>query len=168
MLTLIGRTALAEPTDPSLRLRVQYEVRPCELADAPQLGELYFNAYDPGIACATLPEAVADIEATFAGEYGPLWTEASLAALTQDGEMAAAVLVVSRAPWDGTPDCPFIIEVFTAHAHRRRGLAEALVGASMHVAADAGDEGMALRVAGSNIQAIGLYRKLGFLEWTPA
>jgi ribosomal protein S18 acetylase RimI-like enzyme len=27
---------------------------------------------------------------------------------------------------------------------------------------------MALRVAGSNIQAIGLYRKLGFLEWTPA
>lgn len=68
MLTLIGRTALAGPTDPSLRLRVQYQVRACELADAPQLGELYFNAYDRGIACATLPEAVADIEATFAGE----------------------------------------------------------------------------------------------------
>ncbi|MFT4039465.1 MAG: hypothetical protein QM692_14855, partial [Thermomicrobiales bacterium] len=53
------------------------ELRPCTPADAAALARLYFAAYPPGVACATLEEAEADIAATFGGEYGPLWLAAS-------------------------------------------------------------------------------------------
>ena len=138
-----------------------YAVRACSPADVERLGDLYFDSYDPGEASATRAEAVADIRATFAGDYGELWPEASLVATTADGHLVAAIQVVRRAPWPDTPDCPFVIELFTARTHRRRGLARALVVGALTVV---GDRSLALRVAAGNDAAQGLYRGLGFRE----
>src|SRR3990170_4840842 len=83
-----------------------YSLRPPTCDDAPALAALYFAAYPPGVACATLAAAQEEIRATFAGAYGDLWPEASaliehhsstgIAAPT----LAAAILTVHRAPWE--------------------------------------------------------------------
>jgi N-alpha-acetyltransferase 10/11 len=146
------------------RLPPDYIVRPCDRSDAAPLGAVYFDAYDPGIASATLQEAVDDIEASFAGSYGALWDEGTRL-VTREDVIVAAVLTVSRAPWDDVPDCPFIIELFTARAHRRRGLAAHLVGEVLAAAAQVDEAGVALRVERGNRAAIELYASLGFVPW---
>jgi ribosomal protein S18 acetylase RimI-like enzyme len=151
---------LPAPTTPA-----GYLLRPCRPGDAEQLGELYFHSYDPGRACATLPEAVADIRAAFAGDYGELWPAASLVATTAEQHVVAAIQVVGRAPWPDTPDCPFAIELFTARRHRRHGLARSLVLGALHVLARADRPELALRVAVDNHPALALYRRLGFRDW---
>jgi ribosomal protein S18 acetylase RimI-like enzyme len=102
------------------------------------------------------------MEAAFAGEYGELWLEASLVATNDDAALVSAIQVVHRAPWDDTPDCPFVIELFTARAHRRRGLGRALMMRAMDVVAEAGQRTIALRVHPENMPALSLYRRLGF------
>jgi N-alpha-acetyltransferase 10/11 len=102
------------------------------------------------------------MEATFAGAYGALWQEASRVATNDDAAIVAAIQVVHRAPWDDTPDCPFVIELFTARAHRRRGLGRALMLGAMGVVAQAGHTNIALRVHPENMPALSLYRRLGF------
>lgn len=87
--------------------------------DTIALGVLYFDSYPPGIADSTPEEATADIAASFAGDYGELWLEASPVAATDDG-LVGAVLTVRQAPWSDTPDGPFVIELFTAPDHRRK------------------------------------------------
>lgn len=163
MLTLIAdrppetRTAPPHP----------YEVRPARRSDTERLGALYLVAYDPGVAAAHLDHAVADIRASFAGEYGLLWEEASPVA-SLDGELVAAVLTVRRAPWPDTPDHPFVIETFTAPDHRRRGLARALLSVTFDAVAGSDDGGcLALRVDPANTAALALYRSLGFRIWEP-
>lgn len=136
-----------------------YAVRACSPEDVGPLGDLYFDSYDPGEASATREEAVADIRAAFAGDYGELWPAASLVATTAGGEPVAAIQVVRRAPWPDTPDCPFVIELFTARAHRRHGLARALIAGALAVV---GRTGLALRVSAGNTAALRLYRDLGF------
>ena len=143
-----------------------YRLRPCRADDIEQLGRLYFDCYDPGQACSDLPEAVADIRAAFAGDYGPLWPAASPVATALDGQVVAAILVVDNAPWPDTPDCPFAIELFTARAHRRQGLARSLVLGALTVIADTGPPHLALRVSPDNHAALTLYHVLGFRNWT--
>ncbi len=132
-----------------------------EQADAVGVGRLYFDAYEAGEACATLEEALADVEASFAGEYGELWPPATLL-IEQGGDVVAAVMTVRRAPWDDTPPCPFIIELFTDRSHRRRGLGRGLVGAVSTAAAVAGESCVGLRVMSHNHAAVSLYASLGF------
>jgi len=137
-----------------------YALRACSPGDVEPLGDLYFASYDPGRASATREEAVADIRSAFAGGYGELWPEASLVATTTAaGDPVAAIQVVRRAPWPDTPDCPFVIELFTARAHRRRGLARALIVAALDAV---GHTEIALRVSADNHAALALYRGLGF------
>lgn len=143
-----------------------YAVRPCRRSDTEALGRLYFDAYEPGMACATVEEAVADIRASFEGEYGPLWPAAS-PVLHHQSNLVAAVLTVRRAPWDDTPDCPFIIELFTAPAFRRRGLARELVNRCLAAAAHEAEPAVALRVGADNAAARTLYESLGFRVWVP-
>jgi N-alpha-acetyltransferase 10/11 len=149
------------------RIPPGYTARECRRTDIDALGRMYFEAYDPGQACASLAEAVADVEASFAGEYSPLWPGASPMLVTDQQQPAAAIMVVERAPWPDTPDCPFIIELFTARAHRRRGLGRWLIRAAMDAVATANRDQLALRVASDNDAALGLYRSLGFRQWTP-
>jgi N-alpha-acetyltransferase 10/11 len=131
-------------------------LRPPAVEDAPLLGKLYFEAYDAGVAAATEREALEDIELTFAGEYGVL--APNLSRLAWDGDqLVGALLVVERAPWPDTPDCPFIIELFTARSHRRQGIAKVLLSVCADVT-------VALRVQGDNVAALALYRSTGFGE----
>lgn len=140
-------------------------LRPSRPTDLESLGALYFHSYEPGQACASLAEATADIRAAFAGEYGELWPQASLVAVTADRQIIAAIQIVKRAPWPDTPDCPFIIELFSARAHRRRGVARSLVLGALTVLANAGRPQLALRVSADNHPALHLYRSLGFQDW---
>jgi N-alpha-acetyltransferase 10/11 len=132
--------------------------------DIDELGRVYFEAYDPGTSWPTVEQATADVRSAFEGEYGELWKEASQVVALDDA-VVAAVLTVRRPPWDDTPDCPFIIDLFTDRAHRRRGLARALIGSVLSQAASAGESGVALRVRPDNMPALDLYGSLGFRVW---
>ncbi len=133
-------------------------------SDRDDLGRLYFEAYGPGVACATLPEAVDDIEAAFGGHYGAFWFEAS-PVIEHDSAIVAAIQTVHRAPWRDTPDGPFIIELFTNRSYRRRGLARHLLLHCMATLHRAGAMTVALRVEDDNAPARNLYESLGFKEY---
>jgi glyoxylase-like metal-dependent hydrolase (beta-lactamase superfamily II)/GNAT superfamily N-acetyltransferase len=135
------------------------EVRTARPDDAEELARLYFAAYPAGVAAASAQEARADIDASFAGDYGPLLADASLVAI-QDGRLVGGVLTVERAPWDDVPSCAFVIELFVEAAVRRRGIGGHLLG---HAMAAVGGP-IALRVAADNAEARGLYGRLGFRE----
>jgi ribosomal protein S18 acetylase RimI-like enzyme len=141
-------------------------VRRTNPADLNQLANLYFEAYDPGIACDSLEEAAGDIEASFQGEYGEYWYEAS-PVVEANGRVVSAAMTVHRAPWDDTPDCPFIIELFTARDHRRMGLARMVVEHCLATIGASGETAVALRVAEDNTTARALYDSLGFTTWQP-
>lgn len=162
MPTLIAQTGDFPVT--TRRLPPEFETRPRQPSDIPALGRVYFGAYPMGVAETTLDDATKDIAATFDGRYGELWPEASPVVETA-GKLVCAVLTVRRAPWDDIPDCPFIIEVFTAGEHRRRGLARAALTHVAAVISAAGENTMALRVGTDNVAALSLYRSLGFHAW---
>ena len=143
-----------------------FDVRPCGPSDLHQLGGLYFEAYDPGIACDTLDEAIADIEASFQGDYGEFWYQAS-PVIEANGRIVSAVMTVRQAPWDDTPDGPFIIELFTARDYRRRGLARLVIRHCLNTIRQAGETTVALRVAANNTPARNLYQSLGFAATPP-
>lgn len=135
------------------------EVRTARPDDADELARLYFAAYPEGAAAASIEEARADIDASFAGDYGPLLADASLVAIEGD-RLIGAVLTVERAPWDDVPSCAFVIELFVDAAVRRRGIGGHLLG---HAMAAVGGP-IALRVAADNEEARALYAGLGFRE----
>lgn len=125
-------------------------------ADTEGLGRLYYVAYEPAVA-ESEAAAIEDIRITFEGSYGPLDLAGSRLAVAGD-ELIGAVLVVDRAPWPDTPDCPFIIELFTSPRWRRRGLATALLTTCIahHPTR------YALNVLPGNTPALNLYKHLGF------
>ncbi|WP_104087482.1 GNAT family N-acetyltransferase [Arthrobacter sp. GMC3] len=160
MVTLIARTAPLER-----ELKTTY--RSAKESDLPRLGELYFTAYEPGVAGDSVQAAIEDIKASMAGKYGKFLDSASHVALDEDGKIVAAVLVVEHAIGDDTPDAPFIIELITDRQHRRRGLAEDLVLATMDTLFNEGQQDVALRVKESNSAALALYLSLDFRRWSP-
>ncbi|RZU12352.1 acetyltransferase (GNAT) family protein [Kribbella rubisoli] len=131
-------------------------LRPPAVADAVALGRLYFEAYEPGVAAESEQDALDDINLTFEDGYGVLSPALSLLAWADD-QLVGALLVVERAPWPDTPDCPFIIELFTARSHRRRGIARLLLTCCAGTT-------VALRVDEGNAPALALYRDLGFRD----
>ncbi|WP_432641423.1 GNAT family N-acetyltransferase [Arthrobacter polaris] len=102
-----------------------------------------------------------------AGKYGNFLPEASHVALDEAGRIVAAVLVVERALGNDTPDAPFIIELITDREHRRRGLAEDLVLATLDTLFNEGQKDVALRVESTNSAALALYLSLDFHRWSP-
>lgn len=130
-------------------------LRPPAVADAVVLGKLYFDAYEPGVAAETEHDALDDINLSFEGGYGVLDLTLSRLAWAGD-QVVGALLVVERAPWPDTPDCPFIIELFTARSHRRQGIGRMLLNVCSNVT-------IGLRVADDNTPALALYRSAGFI-----
>ncbi len=157
LLTLVADTR--RRTDAALP--AGYAGGPAHSADVEALGRLYFAAYEPGVAGETVAEAIADVRATFDGAYGEFWPVGS-SVVRHHGEPVAVILTVRRAPWDAAPDCPFVVELFTDRAHRRRGLARALLVACLDAARVAGEPALALRVDAENAGARALYAALGF------
>ncbi|WP_269936896.1 GNAT family N-acetyltransferase [Arthrobacter sp. HY1533] len=160
MVTLIAKTA---PLERDLKITS----RTVQKSDLARLGELYFTAYDAGVAGDSVDAAIADMRDSLAGKYGPFLPEASHVALDENGKIVAAVLVVEHAVGDDTPDAPFIIELITDRGHRRRGLAEDLVLATLDTLFNDGKKDVALRVESSNSAALALYLSLDFRRWSP-
>src|SRR5262249_46661649 len=102
-----------------------------------------------------------ETRAFFRGDFGVFWPAAS-GVIEFDGRLVAALLAVHRAPWDDTPDCPFITDLFTAPEHRRRGLARALLARCFTEASVTARPQVALRADGDNAPAMRLYESLGF------
>lgn len=138
-------------------------LRRVERADADVIGNLYWRAYPPGIAACDLKDAIADIRATFDGKYGAFWPEGSFV-VKVDRTVVGVALTVWRAPWAGTPDGPFVVELFTDPGRRRRGYAKQLLAAVATAASMRGEDMIGLRVDASNAPALNLYRSLGFHE----
>ncbi|WP_026555030.1 GNAT family N-acetyltransferase [Arthrobacter sp. 35W] len=160
MVTLIARTA-------PLERELKTSTRTVEQADTRPIGELYFSAYDPGLAGESLEAAIENMGASLTGKYGKFLPKASHVSLDDDGHIIAAVLVVEKAVGDDTPDAPFIFELFTDREFRRRGLAEDLVLSAMDSLFNAGYEEVALSVDSNNAAAIALYLSLDFHRWSP-
>ncbi len=160
MVTLIAKTI---PLERELKI----SSRTVQPTDLPRLGELYFTAYDAGLAADSVEAALADMQASMEGKYGSFLPEASHVALDDTGKIVAAVLVVERAIGDDTPEAPFIIELITDREHRRRGLAEDLVMTTLDTLFNEGQKNVALRVEASNSAALALYLSLDFHRWSP-
>ena len=141
-----------------------YIVRATAAEDIDELARTYLAAYPPDVGAVDLPAARLAMDETFRGDYGEFCPAASRVAVTGE-RIAAVVQVVTRAPWPGTPACPFAIEVFTHPTYRRVGLARALLVWSMRVLADHGHRHVALRVVADNFPARRLYEGLGFQSW---
>ena len=160
MVTLIARTT-------PLERELKTASRTVEESDLPRLGELYFTAYEPGVAGESLQAAMDTMHASLSGRYGQFLPKASHVALDESGKIVAAVIVVERAIGDDTPDAPFILELITDRDHRRRGLAEDLVLATMDTLFNDGQQEVALRVEETNSAALALYLSLDFRRWSP-
>ena len=156
-LTLIAEGRAAEPPG----LAAGFTVRSPAEGDAGRLGRLYFDA---GVTYANLAHAEAGIEeirAFFRGEFGDFWPAAS-GVVEYDGRLVAALLAVHRAPWDDTPDGPFITDLFTDPGFRRRGLARVLVARCLDAVHRSARRSAALRVESENAAAVHLYQGFGF------
>jgi len=136
-------------------------VRAPGAGDADELGRLYFECRVPGADLADVGEGVEEVRAFFRGEFGEFWPEAS-GVIEIGGRVVAAWLAVHRAPWDDTPDCPFITDLFTEPGYRRSGFARALLRRCLAEAGASARPQVALRVDSENAQALRLYESLGF------
>lgn len=142
-------------------------IRSVEQKDTEEVGRLYFASYPAGLVGANVDDAIQEIEQTFAGAYGDLWTEASPVAVVRD-EVVAALLTVRQAPWDETPEGPFLIELFVHPDFRRRGLARYCLETCLRHICEHGENSASLRVLSENGPALRLYESFGFVEWFPA
>ncbi|MGF1617947.1 MAG: GNAT family N-acetyltransferase [Acidimicrobiia bacterium] len=142
------------------------ELRTPARSDVQGIGRLYFAAYEPGLVGQTVEEAVADIEASWNGDYGEFWEEGSVVA-EQDARIVGALLTVKQAPWDQTPDGPFIIELFVDSDLRGTGIARQLMERALDAMVREGAQSVGLRVLADNTRAQNFYRSVGFVDWTP-
>jgi len=135
-------------------------VRPIGEADLDAVGRLYAASF-PVEVVGDEAAAIADVRASWDGEYGVWLPSASLLAEV-DGRAVAAILVVDSPPWEDVSDLVFIIDLFTDPTQRGRGLGELLVRSAL-AAVDPGRV-VGLRVEDENEGAVRLYRRLGFQE----
>jgi ribosomal protein S18 acetylase RimI-like enzyme len=100
-------------------------------------------------------DAVAEVERTLAGEYGPLLPDASFA-VNDDAHTVGALLVTL---WEGTPITTYLV----VHPEmKRQGLGTFLLATSGNALVRAGYTHLDLFVTEDNEPAVKLYRKLGF------
>ncbi|NTV39856.1 MAG: GNAT family N-acetyltransferase [Demequinaceae bacterium] len=133
-------------------------------ADAEALAQLYLSVYHPDVGARSLLEAREEMRLTFAGDFGPLWLDASPVIVDADGVVRAAVMTVTDAPleWEA-PAGPYVIEVLTARLWRGRGLARILLAQTARAVVAAGRETVTLRVDPDNVGALRLYGSVGFI-----
>jgi GNAT superfamily N-acetyltransferase len=137
------------------------QLRQLAAQDAADLGQLYVRSYPPDVIDGMDADAaIGDMVDTFNGAYGVIMPEATLGAFVA-GHLVAVVMTVAQSPWDDLPRGPLIIEVFADPAHRRRGLARAVLLAAMRVISP---RPVSLRVSPDNAAALALYRSLGFVD----
>ena len=150
---------------PAGRTPAGVELRPQTPDDIPALGALYWDSYPKGVAAVDPEDAVEEMEGVFDGEYGEPLESASLVAVDATDGIIGCIQTVTGAPWEGTPQGAFVIELFVHPDHRRRGLGTALLLAAAAAAEAAGHDNLALNAQEqTSPEAIHLYRRLGFAE----
>jgi GNAT superfamily N-acetyltransferase len=140
-------------------LRVSLEgMRVPDQADVPQLGSLMYAAYLDTIDYEgeTESEAVAEVQKTFAGEYGTFIPECSLA-IERAGKLVSATLVTR---FEGRP---FIAFTMTEPTSRRMGFGRAGIANAMSALHARGESELRLVVTLGNEAARTLYESLGFV-----
>ena len=138
--------------------------RPLTLGDAPHLVRLLARGYagEPA-GRALVPTGRMDEWAGYVGQLltGPaagLWRpDLSLAQWAPDGTMAAALVVTEVAD-----RVAHVAQLVVDPAHRRRGVARALLAAGGAAAAAHGGGQLTLLVSQANDAALSLYRSMGF------
>lgn len=157
--TLIGNladlTRLAHPT--ANQQQIDYE--PLARKHREQVADLYLASYPPHVGAADIDEAIAEVDATYAGDFGQLITDASPVAL-HDGQAVGSIQVVHRSPWDPDLNCPFIIELFVRPGARGQGIARALLTRAAIACQQLGETQIALRTSdegGTSPAAFHLY-----------
>ena len=138
---------------------MQWAIRNAQEADVRNLALLMYAAFrgtvdDEG---DTLADAQQEIEKTFSGAYGRLMLDASFV-IEQEDVLASACLV----SWYEPAESPFVVFTMTRPEFKRRGMARALLQASMNALRSAGHDRLALIVTRDNEPAMTLYTRLGF------
>jgi len=118
--------------------------------------ELYRGIYD-----FKLSYAKKEIESAYNNEYGELIPEACLS-IKYDNNLVGAILTVRNAPWEDTPNSPFIIDLMIKKEHQRKGLGNYLIGQVGRILVEQNEQTIALKVTKSNEKAYNLYKKMGF------
>jgi ribosomal protein S18 acetylase RimI-like enzyme len=125
--------------------------------DVPALGKLMLAAYrgtvdDEG---ESEPDAIAEVERTMGGEYGPLLDDFSF--VVEDRERIVGASMATLFESD-----PFLTYLIVDPEMQRRGIGTFLVAASGNALLSAGYARLDLFVTEENEPAVNLYRKLGF------
>jgi len=105
----------------------------------------------------TFADALAEIDRTFAGDYGRLLLDCSF--VVERGDFLASACLIGLLGPDGVP---FVIFSMTRPEARRQGLARTLLQESINALIDRGDDRLRLIVTRGNAPAEALYRSLGF------
>lgn len=133
------------------------DIRTTSVTDRQPLAELLIAAYagtidDEG---ETPEQALAEIDRTLAGAYGPFLAACSFV-VERNGELLAASLITR---WQ---EAPLLAFVMVAPHAQRRGLAQQVLRASIAALWEQGETTLMLFVTDGNAPAQQLYARLGF------
>ena len=143
------------------RSNVSYRaVRPTDRQD---LAILLYAAYHGTIddEGETFSDALAEIDKVFDGSYGTFLADCSF--VVEEGEFLSSACLTT---WWEPHDAPLVVFAMTRPDAQRRGLARALLQASVNALLGAGYERLTLIVTDGNEPAQRLYASLGFCEMT--
>jgi GNAT superfamily N-acetyltransferase len=128
-------------------------------ADRQALAELVIAAYTGTIddEGETPEQALAEIDRTMGGAYGPYLEDCSFL-VASEGRAVAASLITN---WT---EAPLIAFVMVDPGFQRRGLGELVIRLSMGALWKRGERALVLFVTDGNAPAQRLYARLGFVE----
>jgi ribosomal protein S18 acetylase RimI-like enzyme len=162
-----GRSEMRYPESrppPNVERPDRVTFRPPNEHDKPALADLHLRAYAGGLdryLFLSDPDPRRDSEVHIAevtgGRHGPFLPAASVVA-EANGQVFGACLVV-RAAYG-----PLIVDVMVDPTHQRRGLARAMVAASVRALRASAESVIALNVTEGNIAAVRAYEHVGFVR----
>jgi ribosomal protein S18 acetylase RimI-like enzyme len=157
---MVDRIRMCRDTFISESTMLEPGVRPMESDDSTAFGNLLYAAYRGGVddAGETPSDAIVEAQELLAGKYGPVLMSSSFVKV--DGIYLAAATVVVRLE----ENIALLAYALTAPIYRRRGLAGRLISLSIDSLARRGYIDVKLVVTRANVDAVKLYRTLGFRE----
>lgn len=140
-----------------------WNARPVTKRDAALLGALMYDAYHDTIddEGETPAEAVAEIEGTFNGKYGPLLDTCSLL-VEEEGRALGATIITDWTDERTGHRQPLLAFLMTHPDASGQGLGTFLLSASINALLARGESELALFVTVGNSAAQHIYEKLGF------
>lgn len=140
----------------------RWQVRNAGQTDREALAALLIAAYTGTIddGGETPEEALAEIDRTLGGAYGPFLAPSSFV-VEAEGALIASTLITR---WSGAPLVAFVM---VDPRHQRRGLGAFVLRRSMAALWEQGERELALFVTEGNTPAERLYVRLGFTVVTP-